>query len=163
MDAHELLQKTFDGNKELRLGAGALSIYFTSLNLASILSAEQSKQLASVLLAYLYATETSPTFLEKFENRVHARKIIKKLVGRRWFSRFDLDTWLSTYNWSSANMMPFSILGKLTEPSFWSSHLDILVDDSGYSKKYVLTIKPLEVAPDEAAVPLPTLDKTPLF
>lgn len=163
MDAHELLQKTYDGNKELRLGAGALSIYFTSLNLASILSAEQSKQLASVLLAYIYATDTNPTFLEKYENRVHAKKILKKLAGFRWLSRFDLDKWLATSNWSSANMMPFAILGQLTEPSFWSNHLSVETDDTGYSKKYVLSVRTLEVAPDEAAVPLPLLDKTPLF
>lgn len=162
MKAEEVLIKTFEGSRELKLGAKALGVYYANLNLGSILNPNQAAQLAAIMFAYLFATRENPTWMERLEDRIHAKGIIKELVGISWYRRFNFDKWLETFNWTTENATPYEFLGNTIDPTFWITQFDLVaVNDNKENLK--INMKYLVVAPTEEALELPHLDKVNLF
>ena len=158
-----LIDKTYNGDNQLRRGGGALAVYFTSMNVAGVLDSDHARRLASVLVAYLYATDSNPTFFERIELRVHTKKVLKRLLGLRFYQRFNFTKWMGDHNWTDKNLVPYALLGSTVEPSFWYSKLSISSISKSYNATYRLSLANMETAPDDAVVELPSLGNTPLF
>ena len=156
MDIHTLIQTTYEGKKDLASGAGALSLYFTSADIARVIPIDEAVQLTAIIISYLFKTAKNPSLIERIELRVHAKSIIKKLAGIAWYKRFNLQAWLDTYNWTAPNIIPHTLLGLLIEPSFWLTHIKIIKLE-GKTPTYSLSLAKLETCLTEDAVEIPEL------